>query len=231
MHIKFYGATSYGIVPSPDKVDAITNFPRPSNVKELQDFIGMVNFYHRFVTKAAEALRPFHCMLQGTPSKQTQIIWSPALEEAFKAAKSGLAEATMLVHPKPDALISLTTDASDTAVGAVMQQWVEPEPLAFFSRKLRNPEIQFSAYDKGLLAIKLACRHFCYQLEGRDFPIYTDHKPLTTALEHKSPLWNAWLAEVIRYTTAREVSRYTTFPATGLSFPEMAHLWEKQPRH
>ncbi len=118
--------TSSGVMPSPDKVEAITNFPRPSNVKELQEFIGMVNFYHRFVPKATKALRPSHCMLQGKPSKQSnpQIIRLPALEEAFKAAKGGLAEAVMLAHPKPDALISLTTDAFDTAVGAVMQQWV-----------------------------------------------------------------------------------------------------------
>ncbi len=52
--------------------------------------------------------------------------------------------------------------------------------------------------------IKLACRHFRYHLEGRDFPIYTDHKPLTTALECKSPSWNAW-----QQSTLADVSRYT----------------------
>ncbi len=71
--------TTSGVMPSPDKVKAITNFPRPSNVKELQEFIGMVNFYHRFVPKAAEALRtplPLHATGQAQQANPDYLVTS-----------------------------------------------------------------------------------------------------------------------------------------------------------
>ena len=104
--------------------------------------------------------------------------------QAFNATKQALADATMLVHPQHDAPIALSADASDTAVGGVLEQFVSDtwQPLAFFSRMLRPPEIKHSAFDRELLAIYLGVRHFRFFLEGRPFTIFTDHKPLTYAM-------------------------------------------------
>ena len=78
----------------------------------------------------------------------------------------------------------MITDASDVAVGAVLQQYVNGQwcPIAFFSKSLKAAETRYSTFDRELLAIYLAVKHFRYFLEGRQFHIWTDHKPLTFAL-------------------------------------------------
>ena len=108
------------------------------------------------------------------------------MTKAFEATKEALADATLLHHPVQGAPTVLTTDASDTALGAVLEQktggvW---KPLAFFSRQLRKPERNYAAFDRELLGIHLAIKQFRYFLEGRTFTVYTDHKPIPPAL-HK----------------------------------------------
>ena len=104
-----------------------------------------------------------------------------------------MAKATLLAHPAPDAPISITTDASDYAVGGVHEQWVKGawQPLAFFSRQLRPPERKYSTLDRELLALHLAIRHFRPLLEGRQFTAFVDHKPLTFAMAKVSEPWSA----------------------------------------
>ena len=107
-----------------------------------------------------------------------------AAENAFQRVKTSLAEATRLAHPTPGAPLSLQVDASDTGVGAVLQQHVDGAwvPLAFFSRTLRPPETRYSTFGRELLAVYLAVKHFRHSLEGRSFTIFTDHKALVSAI-------------------------------------------------
>ncbi|GFV24893.1 retrovirus-related Pol polyprotein from transposon 17.6 [Trichonephila clavipes] len=102
--------------------------------------------------------------------------------------KQALADAALLAHPSPSASLALHVDASDYAIGGALHQVVDSElqPLAFFSRKLTSSEKSYSAYDRELLAIYSAIRHFRYMLEARDFTVFTDHKPLTYAFRQKS---------------------------------------------
>ena len=97
------------------------------------------------------------------------------------AIKEALATATLLVHLKLDAPTSVVVDASDTGVGGVLQQRIDCEwcLISFFLKKLRPNETRYSTFDRELLAIYLAVKHFLYFLEGRQFRIYTDHKLLT----------------------------------------------------
>ncbi|PAA46946.1 hypothetical protein BOX15_Mlig009783g10, partial [Macrostomum lignano] len=193
-----------GAMPLPDKVDAVARFAPPTTVKGLQEFAGMVNFYHRFVPRAARLLRPIYQAMAG---KEKLVRWTPELTEAFDKTKQALADATMLAHPRPDAPLALTVDASDTAVGAVLEQRVGPawQPLAFFSRQLRPAEVKYSAFDRELLALYLAVRHFRYLLEGRHFTAYTDHKPLAAAMAKLSDPWSARQQRHLAY-----VSEFTT---------------------
>ena len=110
------------------------------------------------------------------------------MSEAFSAAKQALVSATVLIHTNPSARISLAVDASDTHVGAVLQQFHNGgwAPLSFFSRKLDSAQSKYSNFDRELLAASLAVRHFRYMLEGRKFHIQTDHKPLIHALRRVS---------------------------------------------
>ena len=79
----------------------------------------MINFYHRFIPGFARHLGPLN---EATSIKGQRIVWSPECQSAFTAAKSALSKATLLVFPDPTAEKSLTTDASDHAVGAVVEQ-------------------------------------------------------------------------------------------------------------
>ena len=99
----------------------------------------------------------------------------------------------MLAHPITNAPIAITTDASDIGLGATLEQHVNNnwQPLAFYSRQLREAERKYSPYDGELLAIYLAIRHFRYFIEGRTFTVYTDHKPLVDAISKLSDPWTA----------------------------------------
>ncbi|GFW85424.1 transposon Tf2-11 polyprotein [Trichonephila clavipes] len=114
--------------------------------------------------------------------------WSSKAITAFQRCKQALADAALLAHPSPSAPLALHVDASDYAIGGALHQVVDSElqPLAFFSRKLTSSEKSYSAYDRELLAIYSAIRHFRYMLEARDFTVFTDHKPLTYAFRQKS---------------------------------------------
>lgn len=85
------------------------------------------------------------------------------------------------MHSDPQAIIRLTTDASDVAIGAVLEQEIKGQlqPLAFWSKKLSRAQQKYSSYDRKLLAIYVPIKHFRYMLEGCQFTIYTDHKFLT----------------------------------------------------
>ena len=176
-------------MPPPRHVQAIQDSPPPTDVKQLQQFLGLVNFYPRFLPAAARTLKPLTDLLIGCPKK---LEWSVAADTAFQAAKAALVAAVLLSHPAPNATLALAVDASDTHVGAALQQlgnraW---RPLAFFSRKLSPTESRYSTFDRELLAAFSGVRHFRFLLEGRRFRILTDHKPLVSALSRVSPPWS-----------------------------------------
>jgi hypothetical protein len=135
--------SSEGTQPPATRVSAINNFPRPETVKDLRPFLGIVNFYRRFVKNAASIQVPLHADLKN-PKKndKTCIQWTTDSESAFAKCKSALSEAALLAHPLMDAPLRLTTDPSDTATGGVLEQQLEDnwQPLGFFSKKLNNTE-------------------------------------------------------------------------------------------
>lgn len=197
-----------GITPTEEKIEAISKFPSPSSVRQIQQIIGMVNYYHRFIPNIADILVPIHnqlTVLLKKPKTKSNFEWPTQCEEALVKIKQALRNATMLSHPTQNANLSLTTDASEKAVGAVLQQWVNSawQPLGFFSRKLSPAEVKYSAFDREMLAIYLAIKHFKYLVEGREFVVFTDHKPLTTAIASKterSPRQTRHLSYISQFT-------------------------------
>ena len=142
------------------------------------------------------------------------------MDKAFQDSKAALAGATMLIHPCQNVPISLTTDASDRAVGSTLQQFVNGvwEPLAFFSKQLRPPERKYSAFDRELLALYLSIRHFRYFLEGRPFTVYTDHKPLTFSMSKTAEPWSNRQQRHLSYI-------YLSLPQTSDTFQEKITQW------
>ena len=133
--------------------------------------------------------------------------WTTQHQSAFDATKHALASATLLNHPSTTATTCITVDASDLAVGGVLEQFLDGnwKPLAFFSRKLDKAQKSYSTFDRELLAMYSAVKHFSYFIEGRRFHIYTDHKPLTFSLASNSERWTPrqqrHLAFIAEYTT------------------------------
>ena len=205
--IEFLGhvLSARGCSPLVKHTAAISDFPVPDDKPALQRFLGMVNFYRKFLRGAARILAPLTDALKG-PGKS--LTWTPILEAAFHHAKDLLIKVPELTHPQPSAPISLAVDASDSHVGAVLQQKIEIAwfPLSFFSRKLSDTEKKYSAFDRELLVAYLSIRNFRFMLEGREFLLFTDHKPLTSALFRSSPPWSArqqrHLAYVAEFTSS-----------------------------
>jgi len=139
--------TYEGILPLQDKVEGVLQHPKPTNVKQLMAFLGMINFYRRFIPAAARTLRPLTDALKGGPKPTAKVSWCPSMEAAFEKAKEALAAAALLRHPVQGAAIALMVDASADHVGAALQQRVSAaapwQPLGFFSRKLSAAEACF----------------------------------------------------------------------------------------
>ena len=216
---------SDGIRPVPEKVSAIQDFPAPTCVRQLKRFLGLVNFYRRFIPDCAAILKPLTALLSGPRlSKAAPIQLSAAALTAFESVKSTLAKVTLLHHPDPTASLSLMVDASDYAVGGVLQQCVDGvvQPLAYFSTQLKPAETRYSTYGRELLAVYLAIKHFRCFVEGRAFCVYTDHKPLCYSLSSNSsqlsPREIRHLAFISEFTTdLRHISGSANPVADALS--------------
>ncbi|CAH8528937.1 unnamed protein product [Schistosoma haematobium] len=193
-----------GTLPCEDKVQAIKEYNEPSPLKELKAFLGLVNFYRRFIPHAAERLRPLTDLLRGNPRR---LEMNDSARTAFTEIKTALAQATLLAHHDPSATLSIAVDASDVAIGAVMQQNISSswQPLEFFSRRLTTTETRYSAFGRELLAAYCAIKHFRHAVEGRQFILFTDHKPLTYALHTKSDRYSPRECRHLDY-----ISQFTT---------------------
>lgn len=118
---------------------AIKKFPTPSNARQLRQFLETINFYRKFIPKAAEDQATLNEALKGLHSKgKKPIEWTQKMDQAFERCKDSLSRATLLAHPDPAAKLAVTTDALATAIGAVIQQRIQTgwQSLAFLSKKL-----------------------------------------------------------------------------------------------
>lgn len=178
-----YSISESGTKPLESKVQAIKDFPIPTTIRQLRAFLGMINFYRKFLPRAADVQAPLHALLTGSLKGSHPINLHGETLQAFQVCKDSLANAALLAHPDCTAKLALVTDASDRAIGAVLQQlkngvW---QPLAFFSRKLSPSQVKYSPYDRELLAIYEGIKYFRHMLEVRHFTVYTDHKPISFA--------------------------------------------------
>lgn len=208
--VSFLGHTvsAKGLKPLSSKVKAIEELQQPGDVQGLRRFLGMANFYNRFLPRAAITQVPLQAAVAGKKRRSKEkLVWTPEMISAFKDLKKGLSDAAMLAFPAPGAELSLQTDASDVAVGAVLQQRIRGawQPLSYFSRKLTATERNYSTYDRELLGIFKAVKHFRHAVEGREFHVLTDHKPLLQAFsksaEMSSPRQIRQLAYISEFST------------------------------
>ena len=186
--------SAQGITPLASNVSEIMDYQQPSTTHALRRFLGLVNFYHRFVPHCADILVPLHSLLASHPlkPKPAPLTWNGSALKAFRDIKTALSNATLLNHPAPSAELCLMTDASQTGIGGVLQQNIGDawQPIAFFSRKLDDTQRRYSTFGRELLAVHSAIKHFRPFLEGRNFFVATDHQALTSALASPPDRYN-----------------------------------------
>ena len=176
--------SSAGVAPSPQKSQAITDWPTPSSTKEVRSFLGLVNFYRCFVPHFANIAGP----LTDLTSKATPFSWEPKHQEAFMNLKKALTSPPILDYPQKNDHFVLTTDASNTGLGAVLST-TRGSVIEYASRTLSKAEKSYATTEKECLAIVWAVHKFRHYLIGAHFLLETDHKPLewlNTAKSSKS---------------------------------------------
>jgi len=165
-----------------DKVEAVDRWPQPKNPSELRSFLGLVGYYRRFIEGFSRIAAPLHGLThtaEGTPPYE----WKPEHQRAFDEIKSRLRSAPVLQLPDPDRAYVVNTDASDFAVGAVLQQDQGRglQPVAFMSHKMTPAETRYPTHDKEMLAVMHALAEWRTYLQGRQpfiIRIRTDHNSL-----------------------------------------------------
>ncbi|ROT65765.1 hypothetical protein C7M84_016253 [Penaeus vannamei] len=157
--------TSNGIAPNQNKVQAVIDFPRPQNQKDLKSFLGLSGFYRPFIKDYGSIAQPLTTLLK----KDVPFVWAKETEDSFLQLKALLANAPVLAFPDFELPFVLTTDASSVGLGATLHQKVNGKlrPIAFASRTLKPAERSYHTTDRELLAITYALRHFREDPHGR----------------------------------------------------------------
>ena len=158
------------------KVRAIHEAPAPTKVKELQAFLGMLNYYGCYLPNLSTVLAPLHELL----SKDRKQTWAKRQMEAFDQAKSKSNSSDLLVHYDPSNELVLSCDASPYGLGAVLSHIIDgKEKLVLYaSRTLSSAEQNCAQLDKEGAAVIFVIKKFHQYLYGHRFKIFTDHKPL-----------------------------------------------------
>lgn len=182
-----YILSEEGLSTSPSKVSAIEKAPTPTNVTQLKAFLGMVNYYGKYVPHLSTIAAPLYNLLK----RDAIFEWSARCEQAFKLIKSKFVSAPILAHYDPSLPVSLATDSSSYSLGCVLSQAQRDgseRPICYASRTLSRAEIGYSVIDKEALGIIYGVKRFNQYLYGRKFTLITDHKPLLSIFGPKKGL-------------------------------------------
>ena len=230
--ISFLGhqITPDGCLPNTDNIRSITDFPVPQSSKAAHSFLQMVGFYRKFINGFAQISYPLNKFTR----KNYPFIWTSTEQESFDRLKAAITSPPVLLLPDPTQPYIIRTDASHTGVGAVLLQKHTTalddrsttsmyQPIAFASRSLKPAEKKYSAIELECLAIWWSVtQKFRSYIEGQQFVLETDHKPLISLM--KKPYQNVrierWMTTLQQYdmiiqhipgkenTTADALSRY-----------------------
>lgn len=202
--------------PNKEKLVALLNAPQPKNINELQSFLGLVNYYSKFIPNLSAELYPFYGLLR----KNVKFEWSNQCNEAFEKFKKLISSNSVLALYNPNKEIILSCDASPYGVGCVLSQIFDSveKPVMFASSTLSAAEKNYSQTHREALAIIFGVKKFHKYIYGKAFTIRTDHQALKEIFgEKKSPSvaaarlqrWSIFLSMYdykIEYRRAKELS-------------------------
>ena len=218
--VRFLGhvISESGVRMEPEKVLAVAEYPAPRTVRHVLSFLGLAGFYRRFVPGFSEVAAPLTRLLR----KDEPFRWGAEQAMAFARLKQALQTEPVLAYPDFSQEFILATDASGTALGAVLSQRIggEERPIAYASRALNPAETRYSTTERELLAVVWATGHFQQYLLGRHFQLETDHHALTAAMRLRDPTSRIgrWILRLTEYSyTARYRPGARMGHADGLS--------------
>ena len=190
-----------GIAADPSKTDKVVHWPTPTNRRQVQQFLGLANYYRRFVAHFATLVKPLHCLTE----KNARFKWTDACQEAFDAIRQQLSSPPLLSFPDFSRPFIVDTDASDVGIGSVLSQIQEDgaeHVIAYASRVLTKAERQYSVTRRELLAVIYSLDHFRQYLLGRPFLLRSDHGSLKWLQSFRNPEGQLarWLEKLQEYS-------------------------------
>ncbi|XP_043687813.1 uncharacterized protein LOC122639038 [Telopea speciosissima] len=187
--------SSKGIHVDADKVRAVSEWPSPTTVREVQSFLGLASFYRRFIRNFSTMVAPIsECLKKGKFS------WTDDCEQSFATIKEKLTTAPVLALPNFGKVFEIDCDACGVGIGGVLSQ--EGRPIAFFSEKLNEARQKWSTYEQELLAIVRSFQTWEHYLLPKEFVIYTDHESLKyfRTQKHLNKMHARWATFLERFT-------------------------------
>ncbi|KAK3548098.1 hypothetical protein QTP70_004725 [Hemibagrus guttatus] len=199
-----YVISRQGVEMDLTKLRAVTEWPNPTTIKDLQRFLGFANFYRRFIQNYSSVAGPLTSLLRGKPRR---LCWSDQAQVAFVKLKDSFTTAPILHHPDPDLPFVVEVDASSSGIGAVLSQRhgvpSKLHPCAFFYRKLTAAGANYDVGNRELLSIKAVLEEWLHWLEGARHPflVLTDHHNLEYLRSAKrlNPLQARWALFFTRF--------------------------------
>ena len=200
--VQFLGhvVSCHGVKTDPKKVEAVTKMKPPQNVKELRSFLGLISYYRKFIRNFSSIAK---CLFELTKSN-AKWNWTEECNQVFKTLKDKLVTSPILSYPNVDGgEFILDTDASHLAIGAVLSQVQDgrEKVIAYGSRTLNKPEVNYCVTRKELLAVVYFVKYFKHYLLGRKFTLRTDHGSLTWLYRFREPdgQISRWIQQLSAY--------------------------------
>ncbi|GBG64197.1 hypothetical protein CBR_g40897 [Chara braunii] len=188
-----------GVKPEDSKIAAIRDWPTPRTLTELRSFLGLANYYRKFVRNFSTIVAPLRRLLR----KETIWKWDKDCTSAMKKLKQALREYPVLKVADPSLPFVVTTDASQYGIGAVLQQddGNGYRPVEFMSTRMPSEKVATSNYERELYALRQALDHWKHYLLGRHFKVYSDHETLRwlKTQAKMTPKLTRWAAEIDQY--------------------------------
>ena len=188
-----------GVSPNPKLISAVKDWKEPSTVRQVQQFLGLCNYYRRFIYQFSNIAAPLSQLTQ----KDSDFEWSPECQIAFDGLKAALCDAPILAYPKSSGMFVVDTDASNVGIGGVLSQIQDGEErvICFASKKLNKSQRRYCVTRRELLAVVVFLQEFRHYLLGQQFILRTDHNSLRWICNFKAPQGqlSRWLEVLSQY--------------------------------